>query len=97
MKFIAIICFVIILSVSSIDQYCLIKYVNYDNELNPIGQYLIQQGGIPLFASVKMFGTTIVASLLVIGYNINPFVAIKIMIALATFQLWLLWFMFMSS
>jgi hypothetical protein len=80
--------------VSVVDQYFLIKYVTYEDELNPIGQYLLKQGGIPLFASAKMLGTVLALCWLVHGYHRNIKFTLKIMIGIAVFQLWLLAFLF---
>jgi len=93
MRFTATVCFIIILMVSVIDQYLLIKYVTYDDELNPIGKYLLSLGGMPLFASAKTLGTVLALCWLVHGCHRNLKFTLKIMIGIAAFQLWLLYFL----
>lgn len=80
-----------ILAVSSIDQYCLINFVTYEDELNPLGKLLIYLGGVPLFACAKAGGTAVVAWLL-IKFRKSSW-AFTIVATIAMFQLWLLYFM----
>ena len=94
MKWIAILCFVIILVISVIDEYCLLQYVTYENEFNPIGKLLIAIGGIPLFATTKMLGTVVAFALLVHGCHVNFKFTLVILIILALVQLTLLWYLF---
>jgi hypothetical protein len=50
-----------VLYVACIDQFCLINYVSYELELNPLGKLLIYLGGVSLFAVAKAGGTAFVA------------------------------------
>jgi hypothetical protein len=81
----------IVLAVAAVDQFCLINYVTYEEELNPIGKLLISIGGVPLFAVAKAGGTAIVTWLL-IKFRHAKF-AMPVVICMAIFQLWLIYFM----
>lgn len=85
--------FTIVLMVSSVDLYLLIRYerVIMDTEENALGRWLIKMdsGSIALFSALKMFGTCL--SLMIykkiflasrkLGYTVGSFVL--------AFQVWL--------
>lgn len=58
-----------IAAVSAIDTYLLVLYAPVLIEQNPVGRLLIQLGGVPLFAALKLFGTTIALGTLLCMYD----------------------------
>ena len=88
-----ILLFLIIL-IAAFDQYCLVGYVDYESELNPIGKLLIALGGIELFSAAKLMGVAITIWILATYKHIR---VVKIAIwTVAIFQLWLFYFMLFS-
>jgi hypothetical protein len=84
-----------ILLVSVVDQFCLITWVTYEIELNPIGKLLIMAGGIPFFAAIKAGGTALTLWLL---YKLrHTRFAMPVIIGTALFQAWLLYFLFFGA
>lgn len=67
-KFLAIIGIFFILFVAAYDIYVSIQLqsVLYENELNPIGRWLIElnNGSVALFMAVKLFGTSLTSIIL---------------------------------
>jgi hypothetical protein len=76
--------------VSAIDVYISTKLDDalYAIELNPMGRWLIRQGGqdIALFMGLKVAGTVVVLGLLVLLYHYKPKWAYRIILGVTFFQ-----------
>lgn len=84
----------IIVAISAVDVYLnLIFPVTLRSEENPVGRFLLIEGGIPLLMAVKLFGTSMVAAFLVGFYNMNPKKAIIVSSILAVIQFCFLLYM----
>src|SRR5690242_6252381 len=70
--FLFILLWLFIAAVSAFDAYLLVLYGYGIIEENPAGQALIDLGGVPLFASLKLLGTTIACSALTAMYGRAP-------------------------
>lgn len=93
-KFIFILCCVIIVTVSAIDIYWLIRNSNVilEYEQNPMGTWLIHKdnGSVALFTSVKMLGTFLVITILSTLYRVHALKTLIVSGILALLQLILL-------
>jgi len=93
-KFIFILCCVIIVTVSAIDIYWLIRNsaVILEYEQNPMGTWLINKdnGSVALFTSVKMLGTFLVITILSTLYSVHALKTLIVSGILALLQLILL-------
>ena len=93
-KTIFFICCIIIILISAIDIYWLIKNADLilHYEQNPIGIWLINKdnGSVALFTSLKVIGTFIVIGTLFILYKIHAYKTMIIASVLAFCQLLLL-------
>lgn len=88
------ICCIVIILISAIDIYWLIKNADLilHYEKNPIGLWLINKdnGSVALFTSLKVIGTFIVIGTLIVLYKIHAYKTMIIACVLAIFQLFLL-------
>jgi hypothetical protein len=93
-RIIFIICCIIIVLVSAIDIYWLVRNSEYilEYEKNPIGTWLIHQdnGSVALFTSLKVIGTFIVITTLSMLYYLHAIKTIIMASILALLQLILL-------
>ena len=93
-RVIFIICCIIIVLISAIDIYWLVKNASLilEFEKNPLGKWLIQKddGSVALFTSLKVIGTFIVILTLTLLYRLHAYKTMIIACILAMFQLLLL-------
>jgi hypothetical protein len=86
-------CLFVVIGVAAIDTYYNIKYpVIVASEENPIARLILQQGGIALLFSMKLFLTSFVACLLTAAYEKWPKHSVLIVAVLAIVQLFVLFY-----
>ena len=82
----------VIASVSAYDVYWSIKLSDTlcDNELNPMGVWLIDQdgGSVALFMAMKFLGTSIVLGVIPLAFLFKRWWGSTILASLAIFQCW---------
>ena len=86
----------VIAVISCVDVYWAIQIGDklIDVELNPLGVYLMEIGGLGLFMSVKMFGTILSLSILYWLYKQRPKMAWCVIIPVALLQISLFYYLF---
>lgn len=86
----------VVITVSAIDMYFAIKYRDTMVELNPIGVLLMNMdnGGVALFMSLKLIGTTVALWLMGVLYCTKRKLAVSVTIGVAIFQLGLAAFLY---
>jgi len=79
-----------------VDLYWAIRIgdVLIDFELNPLGAYLMELGGLALFMAAKMFGTILSLSILYWLYKRKPKMAWCVIIPVALSQALLFYYLF---
>ena len=86
-----------VIFVSVLDGYLAVRYRHelHITERNPLGRWLIQRGGnqVWLLLAAKFAGTVIAATAVLLIHSRWPRWGMPIVIAMAVFQLWLLWFL----
>lgn len=86
----------VVVVVACIDEFFLVKYGTVINELNPVGLWLINTGGVEFFAACKMFGTCIVVGWFTWGYHFNKKISTVCLAVTMLAMLSLLLFLFLA-
>ena len=86
----------VIAVISCVDLYWAIRIgdVLLDFELNPLGVYLMEVGGLALFMAVKMFGTILSLFILYWLYKRKPKMSWCVIIPVVLLQISLFYYLF---